>query len=98
VTVLAGQSLASTVGYTPAILHHEALGLMLIPWTIALLIASVAVAMGDRMLPRLRRTRPRMSRILAVAIIAAALVAAAGTVVVTVLTGDAGARAVWGAV
>ncbi|GAA2856019.1 DUF2231 domain-containing protein [Microbacterium arabinogalactanolyticum] len=98
VTVLAGQSLASTVGYTPAILHHEALGLMLIPWTIALLIASVAVAVGDRMLPRLRRTRPRMSRILAVAIIAAAVVAAAGTIVVTVLTGDAGARAVWGAV
>ena len=98
VTVLAGQSLASAVGYTPAILHHEALGLMLIPWTIALLIASVAVAVGDRMLPRLRRTRPRMSRILAVAIIAAALVTAAGTVVVTVLTGDAGARAVWGAV
>lgn len=98
VTVLAGQSLASTVGYTPAILHHEALGLMLIPWTIALLIASVAVAVGDRMLLRLRRTRPRMSRILAVAVIAAALAAAAGTVVVTVLTGDAGARAVWGAV
>jgi len=98
VTVLAGQSLASTVGYTPAILHHEALGLMLIPWTIALLIASVAVTVGDRMLPRLRRTRPRMSRILAIAIIAAAVVAATGTVVVTVLTGDAGARAVWGAV
>jgi hypothetical protein len=98
VTVLAGQSLAATVGYTPAILHHEALGLMLIPWTIALLVASVAVALGDRVLPRLRRTRPRTGRILALVIVAAALVTSAGTVVVTVLTGDAGARIVWGAV
>lgn len=98
VTVLAGQNLASTIGYTPAILHHEALGLMLIPWTIALLIAAAAVAMAERMPSRLRRTRPRAARATASAITTVALIAAVGTIVVTVLAGDAGARAVWGAV
>ncbi|WP_417554342.1 DUF2231 domain-containing protein [Microbacterium sp.] len=97
VTVLAGQDLAAQLGYTPAILRHEALGLMLIPWTIALLVASVAVAAGERMLPRLRRSRPRAARAAAV-ITAAALITSVGTIVITVLAGDAGARAVWGAV
>lgn len=95
VTVLAGQSLATTVGFTPAVLQHEALGLMLIPWTIALLITALLVQLQDRML---RRAAPGAARILRIAICAAALIAAAGTIVVTVLTGDAGARAVWGGV
>jgi hypothetical protein len=98
VTVLAGQNLAATIGYTPVILHHEALGLMLIPWAIALLVAAVTVAVGERMLPRLRRSRPRAARAAAAVITAAALITSVGTIVITVLAGDAGARAVWGAV
>lgn len=98
VTVLAGQNLAATIGYTPVILHHEALGLMLIPWAIALLIAAAAVAVDERMLPRLRRTRPRWALALHLAIMATALISATGVTAVTVLAGDAGARAVWGAV
>lgn len=95
VTVLAGQNLAETLGYTPPILHHEALGLMLIPWTIALLVAAVLVQVQDRML---RRAAPGTARVLRIVIDAAAVIAAVGTIVVTVLTGDAGARAVWGGV
>ncbi|WP_193598373.1 DUF2231 domain-containing protein [Microbacterium sp. YJN-G] len=95
-TVLAGEALADTVGRTPSVVTHEALGLMLIPWTIALLVAAVAVQAADRMLPRLRRTKPAAARAVGVAVAAAAVVAAGGTIVVTVLTGDAGARSVWG--
>ncbi|MDR2997694.1 MAG: hypothetical protein LBU78_06205 [Microbacterium sp.] len=96
ITVLAGQNLASIVGYSPAILQHEALGLMLSPWTIALLITAIAAAWWDRMRPRLRREHPTTARILGLLVPTAAVVAAAGTIVVTVLTGDAGARIVWG--
>jgi len=93
VTVLAGEELADAVGATPAIERHEALGEMLIPWTIALLVASIAVTVSDRMLPRLRRTAA--TRAVTLVVPALAVVAAIGTIVVTVLTGDAGARAVW---
>lgn len=93
VTVLAGEELADTVGVTPAIERHEALGEMLIPWTIALLVAAVAVAVSDRMLPRLRRASA--AHAVAIIVPVLAVVTAVGTIVVTVLTGDAGARAVW---
>lgn len=93
VTVLAGQELADTVGETPAIERHEELGLMLIPWTVALLVASVAVTLVDRM-PAARRPTA-LARAAATIVPALAVVAAVGTIVVTVLTGDAGARAVW---
>ncbi|WP_167043613.1 hypothetical protein [Salinibacterium sp. ZJ454] len=42
ITVLAGQSLKQVVGPIPAVLHHEALGLMLLPWVIALFVVAVA--------------------------------------------------------
>ncbi|GAA2901549.1 DUF2231 domain-containing protein [Microbacterium esteraromaticum] len=93
VTVLAGEELADSVGMTPAIERHEALGEMLIPWTIALLVAAVAVAASDRMLPRLRHTST--ARAVAIIVPVLAVVTAVGTIAVTVLTGDAGARAVW---
>lgn len=98
VTVLAGQDLAARIGYTPAILRHEALALMLIPWTTALFAVGVAVEVWRRTLPHLRRTRPALARVLGAAVPAAAVIAATGTIVVTVLAGDAGARAVWGGV
>ena len=92
-TALAGQDLADRVGRTPAIERHEALGEMLIPWTLALLVAAVAVALADRM-PARRRT-DAVARATAAILPVVAVVAAAGTIVVTVLAGDAGARAVW---
>jgi hypothetical protein len=92
-TTLAGQDLADRVGRTPAIERHEALGEMLIPWTLALLVAAVAVALADRM--PARRPMDAVARATAAILPVVAVVAAAGTIVVTVLAGDAGARAVW---
>ena len=96
VTVLAGLDLAAKVGDTPAIRQHEALGLLLIPWSIALLIAAAAVHLRERMTTRIRRV-PVATGISA-AITVAAVVCAIGTIVTVVLTGEAGARAVWGGI
>lgn len=96
VTVLAGEDLAAAIGYTPAVMRHEALGLMLVPWTLALLVVAIAVRASDRVLPQLRRRRPTAAQVTGVLLPVVALVVAVGTIVVTVLAGDAGARAVWG--
>lgn len=91
ITVLAGESLADVIGRTPAILRHQTLGLMLLPWAIALLPASVLVWWSGRSTTK-PSLRPRWARITVTAV---ALVVAAVTLVLVVLTGDAGARAVW---
>jgi uncharacterized membrane protein len=89
ITVFAGESLADTIGRTPMILRHQTLGLMLLPWTIALLPASVLVWWAGR---PAESPRPRWTKIV---IATVAVVVAAVTVVLVVLAGDAGARAVW---
>jgi uncharacterized membrane protein len=94
ITVLAGESLADTVGRVPAIARHEALGLMLLPWAIALLPASVLVWWVGRPTAKTTR-RPRW---VPVVITVVAVVVAVVTLVLVVLTGDAGARAVWSGV
>lgn len=96
VTVLAGLDLAARVGATPAIRQHEALGLMLIPWSTALLIAAVAVHLRERMTMRIRRVP--VATAISVTIVVVAVACAIGTIVTTVLAGEAGARAVWGGI
>ncbi|VXC01638.1 conserved membrane hypothetical protein [Microbacterium sp. 8M] len=96
VTVLAGLDLAAKVGSTPAIQHHGALGLLLIPWSIALLLAAVAVHLRERIAGRIRRAP--VATAISVAITVAAIICATGTMIVVVLTGEAGARAVWGGI
>ncbi|MDQ0613488.1 putative membrane protein [Microbacterium sp. W4I4] len=91
-TVIAGESLADTVGRVPDIARHEALGLMLLPWAIALLPASVLVWWVGR---PTESPRPRWAKIV---IAAVAVVVAVVTLVLVVLVGDAGARAVWGGI
>lgn len=97
ITVLAGESLEQTVGAVPSVRAHEALGRMLLPWAIALFVATAAqwgwFRFGE---PRveLRRTRT----IVAVALGALVLAVAAGSVVLVVLIGDSGARSVWGSI
>lgn len=113
VTVAAGLNLAGIVGLTPAIQRHEALGLMLIPWSIALFLAALSVQLRERLVAvverrsleptalgrgPLRRRGGSGARILSLAITALAVICAIGTLIVVVLTGDAGARAVWGGV
>lgn len=95
-TVVAGESLADAVGRTPAISRHEQLGTMLVPWAVALGAVSIAQWVWFRF------ARPRMGsgarRLLRGADIAQAVLAlgiGTGTVIVLVLAGDAGARAVW---
>ncbi|MBS1697055.1 MAG: hypothetical protein JST25_01475 [Actinobacteria bacterium] len=96
VTVLAGLDLAATVGITPAIARHEALGLMLIPWSAALFLAALAVHLRERLTTRIRREQ--VAAAVSATISVVALACAAATVAVVVLTGDAGARAVWGGI
>lgn len=91
VTILAGESLADLVGRTPAVTRHESLGIMLLPWAIALLPASVLVWWMGRPSPAASH-RPRWA---AVTVATIAVVVAGVTLVLVVLTGDAGARAVW---
>lgn len=104
ITAVTGESLADAIGRTPAVLQHRALGLMLIPWAIALVPASLAVWGSDRLQRLVRRAQEsdhkdradRRGAVIAWAIGVLGVVCALGTLVVVVLTGDAGARAVWG--
>jgi hypothetical protein len=96
VTVLAGLDLAAKVGSTPAIQRHEALGLLLIPWSVALLLAAVAVHLRERIMTRIRRRSVAAAVSATIAVFAVAC--AIGVTVVVVLTGEAGARAVWGGI
>lgn len=91
ITVLSGESLADIVGRAPAVTRHETLGLMLLPWAIAMLPAAVLVWWIGRPLPDERR-RPTW---ITVVVATVAVVVAVVTLVLVVLTGDAGARAVW---
>ncbi len=89
VTMLAGEALAQRLGPIPAIAHHADLGRMLWPWTLAMfVIATVQWVWYRRATPPGRRGR---------AVIAVlSVVAGAGSTVMVVLIGEAGARAVWG--
>jgi hypothetical protein len=89
VTMLAGEALAARVGPIPAVAHHAALGRLLWPWVLGMFV----VAAAQWAMHRSRRTPGRTAR----AIIAvAAVITAAGSTVMVVLVGEAGARAVWG--
>ena len=94
-TVAAGQSLEAVVG-TAAVARHEQLGGMLLPWAIALFAVSAAQWVWFRFL-RTYRTKA-LARGIDVALAAAAVAVGVGTVVLLVLIGDSGARAVWGGV
>ncbi len=87
VAVKAGESLAATMGNPAFIENHQRLGTMILPWAIAL----VVLTAGQWL--HLRREDPTGG--LTVVLSALVIVAALGTTVLVVLTGDAGAQAVW---
>ncbi|MFD4420803.1 DUF2231 domain-containing protein [Agromyces sp. NPDC058484] len=97
VTVAAGLSLAEVIGPIPAVERHRMLGEMLLPWAIALFVVAAAqwawFRYGDA---RVRRDRPAAARAVVIALTVASVVVGVGTVVMIVLIGDSGARAVWG--
>lgn len=97
ITVAAGEELAEVVGPIPAVETHRGYGEMLLPWAIALFaVALLQWAWFRWGAPRASRER-RGARVAVYWILAAAgLVVAVGSVVMIVLIGDSGARAVWG--
>ena len=88
VTIAAGNSLAEVIGPIPAVETHRGL-------------FAVAAAQwawfryGDA---RMRRSAPGRARAIVIGLAAASVIVGVGTLVVVVLTGDSGARAVWGGI
>ena len=97
ITVAAGESLAERIGPVPAVERHRGLGEMLLPWVIALFVVAAAqwawFRFGDA---RMRRGSPGGARAVGIGLAVASVVVAVGTLLVLVLIGDSGARAVWG--
>ena len=86
-TTRAGNELAASLGNPGFIAQHRDLGNMVLPWAAALAVTTLAqwlyLRRGGGGVPRV---------VLALLVIAAA----GGTAAIVALTGDAGARAVWG--
>ena len=89
ITMLAGEALAQQVGPIPAVVHHADLGRLLWPWTLAMFLVAAVQWCWYRFSEGPRRTARVIIAVLAV-------VAGAGSTVMVVLIGEAGARAVWG--
>jgi len=97
VTVVAGESLRDVVGPLPGVAQHEALGRMLLPWALALFVASAAQWTWYRWgVPRMQPEHARRASVISIVIGVIAVIAAVGAVVVVALIGESGARAVWG--
>ena len=88
VTTRAGHDLATKIGNPPFIAKHVNFGGMVLPWAVALAVTTLVQWLY------LRRDGvgavPRIA--LAVLVVASAI----GTATIVALTGDSGARAVWG--
>ena len=97
ITVAAGQSLEAVVGQRPGVDQHAGLGGMLLPWAIAMLVASAAQWAWYRWgVPRATSDHARRTAVITIVIGVVAIIAAVGAVVMVVLIGESGARAVWG--
>lgn len=99
VTVAAGQSLAEAVGETPAVQRHEGFGRMLLPWAIGLFIVCAAQWTWYRWgVARAGSSMSTSMRAVTVGVGVLAIAVAAGSVVMVVLIGESGSRAVWSGV
>jgi len=88
VTTHAGNDLAAQLGNPAFIDHHRNLGNLVLPWAAAMAVTTVA----QWLYLRQRAGSTAVRAALSVLVVASAV----GTAVIVVLTGDAGARAVWG--
>ena len=101
ITTQAGEWLQARVGHTELIAAHAALGTTLLPWAVAtFLVAALrwfwfrfVNAPDAKFASRIRG--PIARRIVTIALAAAVLVLAVGSVVTVVQIGESGSRAVW---
>jgi hypothetical protein len=97
ITVAAGRSLAGLVGPLPKVQTHQHYGQMLLPWVIALfLVAAAQWWWFRRGVLRYPATRGGIATVAPVLLAAASIVVGLGTLILVVVIGDTGARAVWG--
>lgn len=97
ITVEAGQSLAEVVGPLPSVQTHQDYGQMLLPWVIALF--AIAAAQWWWFRWGVRRYPPASSslaRVVPAVLAVLSVLVGIGNLVLIVLIGDSGARAVWG--
>lgn len=92
VTTSAGLWLSERVGRTPLVDRHQALGESMLPWSIAVFVVAVAVWLWHRFG---QKAAPRLRMPVAVALAVAAVIVAAGSVVLVVQIGESGATAAW---
>lgn len=95
-TIAAGRSLASVVGPLPAVQHHQRYGTMLLPWAIALFVVAASQWAWFRW--GVARYRPPHGAATAAPLLlaGASIVVGVGILILVVVTGETGARAVWG--
>ncbi len=97
ITTAAGESLADVIGETDAVEHHEDLGELLLPWIVGLFVVAGAQWAWYRWgRSRAEKRSSTTARVVTIVIGALAVVVGAGAIVLVVLIGDSGARAVWG--
>lgn len=97
ITVAAGRSLAQVVGPIPAVETHEGFGEMLLPWAVGLFLVALGQWIWYRWgAPRLRETRRGLVTAVAAVLAVASVAVGAGSVILLVLIGESGSRAVWG--
>lgn len=100
VAVVSGGALKEIVGPLPQVARHEALAVLVPPWTIGMAVVAVAQWLWFRRRPAdgasAREASSRRDRVVGVVLAGLALVTASGATVSVVLAGEAGARAVWG--
>ena len=88
ITTRAGEDLAAKLGNPPFIDKHANFGDMVLPWAAALAVTTLAQWLYLR-----RDSATSVPRLVLAALVIASAI---GTATIVVLTGDSGARAVWG--
>ena len=97
ITVAAGRSLAEVVGPLPKVQTHQHYGQMLLPWVIALFVVAATQWAWFRWgVRRYRAASGGFATAAPLVLAAASIVVGLGTLVLVVVVGDTGARAVWG--
>ncbi len=97
ITVAAGHSLAEFVGPLPKVQTHQHYGQMLLPWAIVLFLVAAAQWAWFRWgVVRYRASRGGMATAAPLMLATASIVVGLGNLVLVVVAGDTGARAVWG--